>query len=488
MSRCFTACAVGSKKNVPVSSIVVSFVVAPKNYISVATHQRNAFLSLVFTQKLLVSTSFILQFRRQVCRENRPEAALFLSVKAVSVERIINPHDSSPSTTRLTSLAFVLWMHSTYTLSYCDFRIMPLTIPPELKRVTPYVRRAEELDRDKTNAESRLVAYYCRQYAVQLGIELATSVEGKTCLGELLSALEAEKEAMNSFNREEAKFLCRKFADKIFAKADFEDRTGDATKTTAKTFYASASFLEILQQFYKTEEEAASEELEEITKKAVYGKWKATEILKAIKEGRKPTPGGYGEDEKEDGDDAQTEDTAPTSNVVSGDETEETVAETVADDEKSAEEEEPPMEESVEVSTIRLPSPDDEDAEDGGQEEDSNGKNNLEFPPPAYDFSPPPMAPPVVPPSAPKPLITITPAAPAPAPVVPPLPAPKPAPAPTPKKLIFGFGKKKTKLSKADFADAMELTKFAMAALEDKHGDLAAERLEQALEVLNRHK
>jgi vacuolar protein sorting-associated protein VTA1 len=27
----------------------------------------------------------------------------------------------------------------------------------------------------------------------------------------------------------------------------------------------------------------------------IYAKWKATEILKAVKEGRQPTPGGYGE-------------------------------------------------------------------------------------------------------------------------------------------------------------------------------------------------
>ena len=43
----------------------------------------------------------------------------------------------------------------------------------------------------------------------------------------------------------------------------------------------------------------------------------------------------------------------------------------------------------------------------------------------------------------------------------------------------------KSKLSKAEFADAMELTKFALAALEDKNSELAAERLQQALEVLN---
>ena len=127
----------------------------------------------------------------------------------------------------------------------------PLTIPPELKKITPFVRRAEELDRDKANPESRLVAYYCRQYAVHSGIELATSAEGKSCLGSLLNVLEGEKEAMNAFTRDESKFLCSKFANKVFDKADGEDLAGKASKNTAKTFYAAASFLQMLQQFYK---------------------------------------------------------------------------------------------------------------------------------------------------------------------------------------------------------------------------------------------
>lgn len=62
--------------------------------------------------------------------------------------------------------------------------MQPLSIPPELKRISPYIRRAEELDKDTGTAESRLVAYYCRQYAVHTGIPLAsTSPTAKECLG-----------------------------------------------------------------------------------------------------------------------------------------------------------------------------------------------------------------------------------------------------------------------------------------------------------------
>ena len=238
---------------------------------------------------------------------------------------------------------------------------MPLTIPPELKKITPYVRRAEELDRDTGNPESRLVSYYCLQYAVHTGISLATSPDGKRCLGELLGKLEGEKQTMDSFTRDEAKFLCKKFADKIFDKADIEDRAGEANKMTAKTFYAAASFLEILQQFYEDNDE--SEEVAEQKKKSVYSKWKATEILKAIKEGRTPTPGGYVEDNDAEDD--------------AGDEGEEEVdqvkppclVETVDEKEEEVPTSKVPIDEKEEETlTPKVPSDDTDSGDDEGTE------------------------------------------------------------------------------------------------------------------------
>ena len=61
---------------------------------------------------------------------------------------------------------------------------------------------------------------------------------------------------------------------------------------------------------------------------------------------------------------------------------------------------------------------------------------------------------------------------------------------PTPPKArisVFGFKKKNTKqASKAQLTDAAELTRFALAALEDKDAELAVERLQQALAALGR--
>jgi vacuolar protein sorting-associated protein VTA1 len=365
-----------------------------------------------------------------------------------------------------------------------------LTIPPELKKITPYVRRAEELDRDKANPESRLVAYYCRQYAVHTGISLATSIEGKSCLGELLGNLEGEKQAMSAFTKDEAKFLCSKFANKIFDKADLDDRTGDATKTTAKTFYAAGSFLDILQQFYSDDDE--SEEIAEIKKKSIYAKWKSTEILKAIKDGRKPTPGGYGEENLMTEEEEETEEKEaklPSSNDVDdgGNNNEQVIS--PRDPSPKAPTVETVSDEEDDIAPVMLPPPVDDESE----KEDEGTEVEL-GPPPAYTAPMPPPPPQNIPPPVHKPPLTFNPPPQPPKPVVPPpstMTTKKNDYDEKPKKTsFFGFGgsskQKNGKVSKDEFADATELTRFALAALLDKDADLAAERLQQALHVLGR--
>jgi hypothetical protein len=77
------------------------------------------------------------------------------------------------------------------------------------------------------------------------------------------------------------------FAMQIFQRADEVDRAGNADKSTAQSFYAASLFLESLKQFIP------GKELEEdLRQTQLYCKFKATTIMKAIKEGRKPTPGG----------------------------------------------------------------------------------------------------------------------------------------------------------------------------------------------------
>ena len=47
-----------------------------------------------------------------------------------------------------------------------------------------------------------------------------------------METLEEEKEAMSQFTRDEAAFVSRSFANRVFDKADTEDRAGEATKET----------------------------------------------------------------------------------------------------------------------------------------------------------------------------------------------------------------------------------------------------------------
>mmetsp|Transcript_18829 Transcript_18829/g.33999 ORF Transcript_18829/g.33999 Transcript_18829/m.33999 type:complete len:250 (+) Transcript_18829:38-787(+) len=74
----------------------------------------------------------------------------------------------------------------------------------------------------------------------------------------------------------------------VFQRADNEDRAELADKGTAKVFYVAANFFDTLKQFGDIEPE--------IEAKKTYAKWKATEILKCIKEGRPIVPGGPGEE------------------------------------------------------------------------------------------------------------------------------------------------------------------------------------------------
>lgn len=232
---------------------------------------------------------------------------------------------------------------------------------------------------------------------------------------------------MGNFSNDEKYKICRDWALKIFDKADKEDRDGLSNKATARTFYAAASFLDVLKQFHQGEGDEAGDDAVEEQKKSFYAKWKATEILKAIKEGREVKAGGYGEDIPDDDD----MDVAP-----------------------------PPAAEaptSYQGTEVGI---------DG-----SIDTNHIIPPPPPYpgtitsadSFLPPPAAPVVPLPNPSKPL---------------------PQKEPSFMESIFGTVAPKQKYQKSAMADAKELTTFAMKALEANDGALAVERLKEALECL----
>jgi len=379
---------------------------------------------------------------------------------------------------------------------------MGVSVPVSLRKIKVFLTRADELDRDKGNPESRVVAFNCRQYGVLSGIPLAQDAEAKACLGDLLNLLEKEKEAMAVFSKAEHWKICRKVADRVFDKADSEDRAGTATKVTAKSFYAAGTFYEILQQFHEEgagdngdaigEDAETKTQMEEEEQRRVYCKWKANDILKAIKEGRTPTPGGYQKEEEmeemplpsagaplKSHDDLPLAPTVPSSSMFDSSPVDDPGTSSMTQDDEPHHL--PSLyKDSIEVNLNGNPTPVQErvEEEDDGVEEifipgavkaAANSVSDALVdqprpidPPPPYPTDSSPMA------------------------------IPPPAATHTPLSTQTGssgggmfasiFGNKK-KLSKIELSDATELTRFALAALEKGDGELGKQRLEQALTI-----
>ena len=85
-------------------------------------------------------------------------------------------------------------------------------------------------------------------------------------------------------SKEDARARVETFALEVFASADAEDRSGDITAKTATTFFAAYVFMDTCHQF--------GELAMDIEQKIKYAAWKATDINRALKEGRTPKPGG----------------------------------------------------------------------------------------------------------------------------------------------------------------------------------------------------
>ena len=160
---------------------------------------------------------------------------------------------------------------------------MASKVPAVLKPITPYVLRGQELI--KANGD-KVVAFNCFKHAMDMGIKLNDkSPEVQGFLLELMNELESLKPSTQGKSQEDMKQICENFANGVFQRADTIDKGGNADKGTAQSFYAAASFFEILKQF------SPDKELDpDIKQLAVYAKWRATQIIKAIKEGRKPDP------------------------------------------------------------------------------------------------------------------------------------------------------------------------------------------------------
>ncbi|GJJ74526.1 vacuolar protein sorting-associated protein VTA1 [Entomortierella parvispora] len=153
-------------------------------------------------------------------------------------------------------------------------------VPEGLKNITPFLQRAAQLqERDP------IVSYYANYYAAKLAIGKA-SKDNRDFVEALLNTLEKQRKDIGENEAISSDLVgyahIENFAIKIFSRADDEDRAGQGSQKTAKNFVAAANFLELLKVFGDIDSE--------VEEKIKYAKWRAADIVKAIRDGRQPAP------------------------------------------------------------------------------------------------------------------------------------------------------------------------------------------------------
>eukprot|EP00475_Leptophrys_vorax_P038594 TRINITY_DN6834_c0_g2_i1.p1 TRINITY_DN6834_c0_g2~~TRINITY_DN6834_c0_g2_i1.p1 ORF type:complete len:345 (+),score=7.37 TRINITY_DN6834_c0_g2_i1:2-1036(+) len=126
-------------------------------------------------------------------------------------------------------------------------------------------------------------------YALDKGLKVPSkdrSKETNDLLKSILGRLEKDKAALQL--TPEDSLHVEGFAQRVFVKADKQDRAGKADISTAKTFYAAGIFFDVLRQFGELPPECEQRQR--------YAVWKAADIRKALAEGRRPAPGPPGGD------------------------------------------------------------------------------------------------------------------------------------------------------------------------------------------------
>lgn len=154
--------------------------------------------------------------------------------------------------------------------------------PPSLQPIAKYFKRALEVER-----VDPLVAYYCNKYSLQRSMEIRDPSDENAIrfITGLLEKCDQQKNAIGPDDGTHRQHL-EKFALNVFDMADNEDRTGVADKETAVKFFAAMCYLEVC-----TVLGPLSTELQN---RMAYAKWKAGDIMKALRQGQAPVPGPSG--------------------------------------------------------------------------------------------------------------------------------------------------------------------------------------------------
>lgn len=161
-------------------------------------------------------------------------------------------------------------------------------LPSELKPINSFLKLAKEYDkRDPT------IAYFCRLYAVQKGIKVASKASAsKVYLLSLMDEIEKEKKALLARGDEAvgndivAQAHVENVSINLFTWADGEDRKGVFNKSVTKAFYSASLLFDVLSQFEEISDQCKVQQK--------YAKWKATYLHKCMQSGETPVAGPEG--------------------------------------------------------------------------------------------------------------------------------------------------------------------------------------------------
>ncbi|XP_049848550.1 vacuolar protein sorting-associated protein VTA1 homolog isoform X2 [Schistocerca gregaria] len=153
--------------------------------------------------------------------------------------------------------------------------------PPSLKPLKKFLNLANAMQE-----EEPLIAYCCRTYAAQLGIELRSKPqrpEELAFLAKIMDTLERDKPSIDKAFPNNRTDYVKNFALKVFELAKESEGTSETLSTKNGLAYLHASILiESLKQF----EGVMTKEFEDMAK---YAKWKAAEITRNLRERHAPS-------------------------------------------------------------------------------------------------------------------------------------------------------------------------------------------------------
>lgn len=161
-------------------------------------------------------------------------------------------------------------------------------LPPLFKSCTAYINRADELDKNDTNPDNKIMSFYCRMWALTKGFEIkqaqpileeADKKELDNYLKNLMLELEKRKPTLG-VTKDQAASKCEIYAYNLYNEADIEDQTGAPTQFTATKYYNAKTYFDILEQFGPLNDD--------IKDKAKTAALRALQINKAVKAGQIP--------------------------------------------------------------------------------------------------------------------------------------------------------------------------------------------------------